>query len=164
LLLAFLRLYRLQPLYLLGGNMEAKMKDYKILKARAKDYDRGGRFDTNPIENFYEIHQWLRDNQQWVWESRLHGDNRKALRDVFGKPSFCWRGSFYFHCWVVDLGEAQVLVLTAREKGTCYELIVSRDGEKIRKDKQAVIDFLKWLSESLVLVKEVNDEIQRQGN
>jgi len=123
--------------------------NYKILKAKSKDYSSAA-FETCAVENFNEIWEWIRSNELGLLRSRFFSDNRKALRKLFGKPSFCWRGSeFYYHCWVVDLGEAQVLVLTAKGKGTCHEIIVKRDGKEIPSHKQTVIDFLKWLTETL---------------
>ena len=73
-------------------------------------------------------------------------DNRTRFRKLWGKPSFCWKGSeFYFHCWVLRLGEKGiVLVLTAKGKGTCYEAVTQMPGGELPGvDIRAIIRFLK---------------------
>ena len=39
------------------------------------------------------------------------------------KMDFSFRSEFYFHCWVREFEGETFLVLTARVKGTCIEMI-----------------------------------------
>ena len=123
-----------------------RTKDIKVLPDKVKDY--GSVFSTDPIQNFPEIREW------WMGlgfeeTSKLLQDNRTQFRELFGKPSFHYRGEFYHSCWTIDLSLAQLLILTAKGKGTGYEIVCERLGQKIRKDKRTVILFLTWLLEQL---------------
>jgi hypothetical protein len=127
------------------------------LKARASDYS--SRFlVTVAVGNFPDYRDWLSsylysrgkaklslDNFK-LRSRRLHGDNRDRFRRLWGKPSFCWKGEFYYHCWLFNLdNKATVLVLTAKGKGTCWEL-VTRTGPTVgyrQGNVETVIRFIK---------------------
>ena len=140
------------------------MRKPKVLSARIKDY--GTKFHTTSINNFDRVNRWLLK----IWDEdfgrniRLHGDNREVFRKIFGKPSFHFRSEFDFHCWLLKLGRKQMLVLTAKGKGTSYELVNDdtepfkrwrrrharlRDGGQTRREIKdsttTVFEFLKWL-------------------
>lgn len=120
----------------------------KKLKAKAAQY--GNEIQTDPVQNW----DWYRDewrNQFDFILSNLFQDNRERFREIWGKPSFCWRGEFYFHCWLLDINDemAQILVSTAKSKGSAYEVVFKRDGKKIRKDKDSLIHFMDYIKEKL---------------
>lgn len=51
----------------------------------------------------------------------LHRDNRKALEGLWGKRDGTWTGSYRFDVWKRQFEGYTFYVLSAREKGTCYE-------------------------------------------
>jgi len=118
----------------------------KFIPAKASDY--GSKFQTCPVSNFEKFQEWRRDDPDYVI-GKLYADNRQKFQELFGDPQFYYLGEFKHHCWVVDLDTAQLLVLTAKGKGTGYEVIFERAGEKIQKDMDAVIEFLEWLNRQL---------------
>ena len=125
-------------------------KPVEVLGAKSEEYATK-KFEVNNILSFPKIRNWLLDESlnNGLILGRFYADNRKELREILGKPSFCYRGEFYFHCWVVDLGKAQLLILTAKDKGTCHEVITHREGKKIRKDLGCIIEFLGNLRDKL---------------
>jgi hypothetical protein len=128
------------------GLRENKM-NIKKLKAKAAQY--GSEIQTDPVQNWDWYQNEWRNNFDFIL-SDLFQDNRNRFREIWGKPSFCWRGEFYFHCWLLDIdGKAQMLVLTSKGKGTAYEVVFKRDGKKIRKDKNSLIQFMGYIKEKL---------------
>jgi hypothetical protein len=138
------------------------------LKARALDYS-SRCLVTVAVENFPDYRNWYSrgkarlsldkfpDYRNWYSQSkarlsldkfkvrsrRLHGDNRDRFRRLWGKPSFCWKGEFYFHCWLFNLdNKATALVLTAKGKGTCWEM-VTHFGKEVDYNIETVIRFIK---------------------
>lgn len=134
------------------GTWDMKLADVKFLKMKRSDYE--GDWVGEPIQNFPE---WQFAMQKyWNWGvsrkmfdkgCRISGDNRAKFKKHFGKCAFTFSSEFYFHGWLVDLGTAQVIVLTAKGKGTCYEVLVSKDGEKVRKDIPKVLEFMDIIAE-----------------
>lgn len=61
---------------------------------------------------------------------RLTGDNRENFNRLFGKCSFVFNGSHYFRCWYIRLKTLDMLILTAREHGTCYEIVMPENKYK----------------------------------
>ena len=76
---------------------------------------------------------------------RLRSDNRKRFREALGKPDFCYRGSYYYHCWVFEFEGDTFIVMTAKEKGTCIEKVGGIDYSKAEGKKciRFVKDLLK---------------------
>jgi len=125
------------------------------LKARALDYS-SEYLVTESMENFPDYRDWLSsylhsqgkaklslDNFK-LRSRRLHGDNRDRFRRLWGKPSFCWKGEFYYHCWLFNLdNKATVLVLTAKGKGTCWELVTHFGKKKVSNDFETILRFIK---------------------
>lgn len=118
------------------------LKNLKRIDMTCKDYS--GQDATCPVENYPEIRNWIMALQPQV-RHFLYRDNRKPFLDLWGKPSFYYTSEFRFHCYPFDLENAKLLILTAKGKGTCYELICLQDGVKIRKDKDVVTSFLEEL-------------------
>jgi hypothetical protein len=125
-----------------------KVADVKFLKMTRRDYADGATVGV-PIQNFPEWRVW--SEKYWgMGVSRkmfdkgcnISGDNRAKFKKHFGKCAFTFNGNNYFHGWLADLGAAQVIVLTAREKGTCYEVLVRRDGVEVKHDIPKVLSFL----------------------
>ena len=123
-------------------------------KMRRKDYE-DNTVDTSPLLNYYhftKIGAWQRglatnlDNPMY----HLCGDNRKIFRALFGKPTFTYNGEFYFHCWLVILDEhTQLVILTARGKGTCYEAVTRSHGETLHPNQDKIIAFLTQLAQHM---------------
>lgn len=134
-----------------------KLKDVKFLKMSRSDYENQV-VTGEPIQNFPE---WLKMDYHWVSGdfcspvSRANfakgcficGDNRARFKEHFGKCAFTFKGEHYYHGWLADLGTAQVIVLTAKGKGTCYEVVNERDGEKVLGDIHRVLEFVDMISE-----------------
>ena len=57
----------------------------------------------------------------------LNGDNRKLFRELFGKCSFTYRGGHFFHCWYVQISGTGLLLFTAKDHGTNYEVVDGSD-------------------------------------
>ena len=129
-----------------------KLKAVKFLKMRRKDYSEGVVVGCN-IMNFPEHRAFLQkywgmgvSRKMFDKGCNLTGDNRARFKKLFGKCAFTFDGSHYFHGWLADLGTAQVIVLTAREYGTCYEVVVKRDGKKMHNDIPRVFEFMDMLA------------------
>jgi hypothetical protein len=61
--------------------------------------------------------------------SGLFADNRKNFTDRLGKQDFCTLDSRCrrLHCWQIDLPNGILWILTAAERGTSYERLVTGD-------------------------------------
>ena len=130
-----------------------KLSDVKWLRMRRKDYSEGTVVGC-PVMNFPEWHKWMQtywgmgvSRKMFDKGCNLTGDNRAKFKKHFGKCAFTFDGSHYFHCWLADLGTAQVIILTAREHGTCYEVVVERDGKKVEPDIPRVLEFMDMVAE-----------------
>jgi len=125
---------------------------FNILPATTREY-RGGSLHraqmiSLSIENYPEYRKWSHKTSMpdIIKTSRLFQDNRKTFRKLLGPRSFLYRGEFAFDCWLVDLHTVQLLVLTAKGKGTCYEAVTHRNGVKIQEDVPKIIKFLEYLA------------------
>jgi len=101
---------------------------------------------TEPIQNDREVSKLILGIMTEQLRNRsktITGDNRTYFKSLLGKPHFYYRGEFYFHGWYMFTPEGipALLILTAKDKGTCYERIVSYKGEKYPKNIQ--MDFIK---------------------
>jgi hypothetical protein len=134
--------------------------DVAVLCAKTADYSsQTPNLQVNNIWNIPKIHSWMMDrHERNLIMHDLLSDNRKKFKSIFGPPSFYFQSEFKFHCWVISLGSilsngsAQLLILTANGKGTCYEAIISRGwlrATKIRKDEDLIIRFLELLETRL---------------
>jgi len=135
--------------------------DYTKLKAKGKEYD-SGEISTVSASNFDAVRKWNGKSVFAPYGSRefelrmlLHDDNRERLRSIFGRASFCWRSEFSYSCWLLDLSGTQVLIMSAKDKGTCYEVVDERNGVKVEIDVNVVVDFLKWITNELDKRKEM---------
>lgn len=117
-----------------------------VLPAKASDY--GEKLMTNPVENYPEYRKWIdKALKNPVGCSVMLGDNRKRFRAMFGKPSFVYTGEFRYDCWLVGIGTGSVLVLTAKGKGTCYEVPTEWNGERLEKNVKKVLEFMEMVGE-----------------
>ncbi len=117
------------------------------LKAKRADYN-DGNIHTEGASSFELVHKFkagIYSSPIFSKMHLLHGDNRDKFRELFGKPSFCWSGSHYFHCWLLKLKNTEVLILTAKGHGTCYEVVTHRDGKEINANLEEVVDLMKWI-------------------
>jgi hypothetical protein len=132
----------------ISGREEGRTGEWKILCARAEDY--GTIFVTQPAANLERFRGWFDD-----FGVGMCKDHRENLRRLLGEPSFYFfphgGGAWYFHCWLVDLDtKAGLLILSAERRGTSYEVVKKRGDRFLRRDKQAVIEFLNWLRRELI--------------
>lgn len=105
------------------------MKPIKI-DASADDY-RERRFSTLLIENLgdLDIPELQRRQGGWRhdgWIVSFFSDHRKRLREVFGAPIFSYRGFCANECWLLQVGDGHVLVVSSGG-GTIYESVTKGD-------------------------------------
>jgi len=133
------------------------LPEHKVIREKGlgKEYYEC-RLGATPVMNFPEWMQFSNRHYgrgltklDFDYGCRLTGDNRKNFKELFGKPSFCFSGSHYFHCWYIRLPNVDFIILTAREHGTCYEIATIRHRVKIRKDVREALEFLDKLAEVL---------------
>jgi len=79
----------------------------------------------------------------------LH-DNRIIFRQLFGKPDWHYKTDAYFHVWVREFEDEIFLILTAKGKGTCLEM-VSSGCEEIQTKSEVIIKFANQLCQQLHL-------------
>ena len=132
-----------------------KLSDVKFLKMSRNDYENNGVVGES-ILNFPE---WQFAMQKyWNWGvshkmfdkgCRISGDNRARFKKHFGKCAFTFNGGagHYFHGWLADLGTTQVIVLTAKDHGTCYEVVTWKDDVAVNTDILRVLEFMDMISE-----------------
>ena len=86
------------------------LKDYKTKKVH-----------TVPIDNNRGYREWM--GNDFVHRDAILQDNRQIFRTLFGKPHWHYRGEFDFHVWVQEYEGETYIVLTAKGKGTCIEMV-----------------------------------------
>lgn len=123
-----------------------KLSEVKFKPLSEKGYD-GGEVEGCPIMNYHDAWmEWYgrlsKTREGFDLQCRTSQDNRARFRAMFGKPQFHFHGGHYFHGWRVDLGTCEVLVLTAKDHGTCYEVVTHVDGKKVPVDIPRVLDFM----------------------
>lgn len=129
-----------------------KLADIKFLKMKRKDY--GSAIHGVPVQNFLIWQEWMKkywgvgvEKEKWNKGCLLSGDNRSRFKKHFGKCAFTYKGNHYFHCWLVDLGTTEVIVLTSREHGTCYEIVKWKDNVAMNMDILRVLEFMDVIAE-----------------
>lgn len=111
-----------------------------------KDYEAS----VSPYEISHVIMQVIDPSPRSILFLNAHmfSDNRARFRRMWGKPSFYYRGEFYFHGWAFEVkiheGSTIFYILTAKGKGTCYE--ATRDMSLASDSLHA---FAKWLKNEL---------------
>jgi hypothetical protein len=123
-------------------------KDIKLVPTTSKDYAEEV-VVTQSVENYPE---WQKYACPAIRNSRsrsafdafccAYGDNRKFLTKRLGKRQFVFRGEFFLSGWRLDLLGTQVIVLTAKGKGTCYETVIQDHGKDLSPDASRVIEFM----------------------
>ena len=125
-----------------------------VLKARCADYESHGReLQTDPMMNLFQDFSRMRMVNKLL-KPGLLDDNRKVFRRLWGKPSFCYHGEFYSHCWLLGFQNSKLLVLTAGEKGTAYEAVLWHNQEKSRFEIKEGLAFIQYLSQVLPKMKD----------
>jgi len=117
------------------------------LKAREADYVDGRLRTSAFFPNRYLSDDEFPHGAFWKQDGRYYSygsDYRQAFRKLFGKASFCFHGSHYFHCWLLSLGRSQLLVLSAREHGTSYEWVEEEGVPEAVREAELRAFFL-WL-------------------
>jgi len=99
--------------------------------------------ETNPVINVPEFSGFVRKCGDEFTRQALK-DNRERFRTLWGKPSYCYHSEFYYHCWLLDLGgKALLLALTAKGKGSSYELVEKLNGQPVANDLKTVKKFFR---------------------
>jgi hypothetical protein len=150
------------------------MVEYKKLKAKSADYEEG-RIKATGFMNY-----WNNEGDPLTLFQRevldlgslaegedinlcdmtlMYKDNRKELREKFGPCSFTFRGFEFYYCYLLELksekGSAELLILTAKDKGTCFEVVQERNSKPVECCQYVIIDFMK---EYLEWSREFNSE------
>jgi hypothetical protein len=84
-----------------------------------------------------------RRHAKFIRIHRIFQDNRDNFQELFGKQSFVYQGEANFYCWYLDIDGLQLLVLTAKGVGTCYEVVKKAIDSEYDIDK--FINFLKYI-------------------
>jgi hypothetical protein len=123
----------------------------KFFPVNSKDYS-AGKVECIAVENYSEYRDWLNkqyDNttkEQLIHFSKtIHGENKKLFNKIFGKKQFTYRSEFSFDCWGIDLEDVKIIVLTAKTKGTCWEVVRVIDGVSQPININTVINFFEEL-------------------
>ena len=133
--------------------------NFTVLKAKAEDYEMGN-IHSDPIQNlpnftvlpsdykttFLSLYGIQKVGDRYF---SILGDYRKEFRSLFGKPSFCWHGSHYFHCWLLRLPHCKLLIMTAKDHGTSYEYVIE-EGVSKTICSEDIMEFLKWLWDTML--------------
>ena len=123
-----------------------------------------GEAKATPIENCRAYMYWVFPKGHPTKDCSLMlltDDNRKSFRHLFGKPNFYFKSEFYFHVWEREFNGHTFLLLTAKDKGTCIEM-VGETAKTIREKGEVVVAFVTELSNQL---RSYHDTIRtRQGN
>lgn len=100
---------------------------------------------TVPVQNFAWWNKWFCENHVFEQTAPLFAHNFDYFNELFGDPSCYLITEHRFACWLLDLNKAQIVLLTAKRKGTCYEVVFAKDNKKVQKDQQTLLDFFEWL-------------------
>jgi hypothetical protein len=115
------------------------------LKASGRDYDTGTLHATT--QGIFDLRVKLVSSCSLKEEKtldKLTGFHRDRFRQLWGPPSFCWQGNHYFYCWLLNLDDkATILVFTAKEHGTEYELVNRLNGKPVSNHLPTVKKFFK---------------------
>lgn len=69
----------------------------------------------------------------------LLGNNIKNFKKLWGQQSVCWNGEFRFWVWLHGLPNCNLYILTAPNKGTCYEVETIGDDVLAKQEVQMFI-------------------------
>lgn len=130
-----------------------KLKDITVLPMMEKEYEALG-FKAIPIPNYTEWHKWMEkysgtlNIQTFNKMASITGDNRKKFRKHFGPRCFAFKGSHFFHAWLININsQTLVLILTAKDHGTCYEVVEYRNQIKLQNDISKVLEFMDFVAD-----------------
>lgn len=116
-----------------------------------------GELNTVSIQNYNDWREWSfnRDRpaeEVYDYNHILFADNRNEYRQLFGAPTFTTgrQLEFPYKCWVLEFEGYHFLILTAADKGTCYERIINpTDNEDEYIKKKMTIKFAKEIYKQL---------------
>lgn len=105
------------------------------MKITRKDYA-NGTINAVDISNCRTYTNWLCGSNVlgFIDARRMHDvlkDNREAFKTIWGKPDWYWRGEFHFHVWVREWDGETFIVLTAKGKGTCIEMVRPKNNKRV---------------------------------
>jgi len=75
-------------------------------------------------------------------------DNRECFANVFGKAHFHYRSEFTYCAWSLKFKNNEYVLLTARDKGTCIEIVKDNNQFELD-DNPEYIEFGKWLLDKI---------------
>ena len=109
-----------------------------------------------PIGNYPAWREWMKkyrgmgiSKKMFNRGSLIHADQSERFKKLFDKCTMISYGSYFSYGWFVDLGSAQVIVMSCKETGTNYEVVVERGGKKLEPDIKKVFDFMDMIGELL---------------
>ena len=112
--------------------MEKIVDIAKIKKIKEEIFDHGGFVSVRNIPEgrlwFNNMDDKFRDGHEkgieWSFDELfvMSSDHRETLKKLFGKPSFYFKGEFYYHNYLFEYKEHLFLIGTAKDKGTLYEV------------------------------------------
>jgi hypothetical protein len=96
-----------------------------------------------PCENYREILKFLFRTPLMV--ATLFRDNRKPLKRLLGKTVTRYdNGEFLFDCWILTFPKGtKIIIFSAKDKGTCYEVIDDTDLSELKDFFDLLLDNLK---------------------
>jgi hypothetical protein len=124
----------------------------------AKQIFQSGGFDS--IMNVPEGRQWfwdLMDKERAEYKKNnnslprvmkmlsmeMYADNRERFKKLFGKPSFTFTGEFFYKNYIFEYKGHLFLVGTAKDKGTIYEVCISKEHSSEGVVKEFLEEFSK---------------------
>lgn len=78
--------------------------------------------NQQPVEGCDAYIEWMREGNHFEKVMILNRDNRKELRKVYGEPNGIWVGEYRYDIWFRDYKGERFCIMSAGEKGTCYEM------------------------------------------
>lgn len=118
--------------------------------------------DKLNVKNIYAFKKYLLEysdpKKLWKLIEVISADNRKELKKLFGKPLFYYdNGEFKYHTWCVEFQNKKILIMSAKEYGTRYEMIIDKkddDKNNIDEIEKIGVEFLKEIYSKLKPIKD----------
>lgn len=115
-----------------------------------------------PVMNIPEGRQWfwdLMDKEREEYKNNgsstngikmlsmeMMADNRERFKKMFGRPTFTFRGEFFYKDYIFEYKGHLFLVGTAKDKGTVYEVVKMPNHKFVGVVKEFLDEFSKELN------------------
>ena len=95
----------------------------------SKDYETCHAISVEPL-----TYTWQHNTS--ILSYTIYNYNKDKFLKKWGKQTFCWVNYIgrRFYVWVHTLANCKLIILTHKEKGTCYEYVVTGDSRKVSKE------------------------------